>query len=85
MILLKKGVRDGMLLPWEMQEGGHEPRNRTILRSQKRQDNSFFLGASRKKHSLASTLMLALGDPCQTANLQHCKIDLSCFKPQGVW
>ena len=27
-MLLKKGVRDGMLPPLEMEEGGHEPRNK---------------------------------------------------------
>lgn len=30
-MLLKKGVRDGMLPPLEMEEGGHEPRNKDNL------------------------------------------------------
>ena len=30
-MLLQKGVNDGMLLTWEMEEGGHEPRNKDNL------------------------------------------------------
>lgn len=55
------------------------------FRSWKRQRSGFSCRSSRKIHS-PNTLILAWWDPCQTSDLQDCKVINMChFQPLSLW
>ena len=69
----KQGQRDAEFLVLRVEEGGHRLRNVVVSRSLKRLGNGLSFKVPQKEPSSANTLLLAQGDPCQTANLQNCK------------
>lgn len=79
--LQKNGQRDARPRKWVQSQGMY-----MFIGSWEREENGFSARASRKKHSLPHTLILAHWDPCWTSHLQNYKIvHLHCFKPWTLY
>lgn len=70
------------LLVLQMEEGAPSQGVCADSGSKKREGNGF----SREEHHPDNSLILAQRDPCQTSDLQHCKVmNLYLFKALNLW